>query len=280
MKLPKNPLWPIQPSWKFDGDPGGDPGGGGDPAPHWAGDADHQKWAKEEGFNDSASVVKAHRDLTGKHWAGEDKDLQAYVDKKGIKDAGAAMKVYRDMETKMGTMVGLPGEDATDEDWDKFASKLRPRNVAAYADAAPKGIPEDVYDEGMAAVMKQAAYDIGIPPKLFSSLWSRYWLAVGSQVKDLDDKAAEIKADDEKTMRVAWKKDYDANVELANRAMEKTGLKELFTSLGIASHPLVQTAFHHFSESLEEFKPPDGKGGKKTEEGGEWFAGDYSYLEK
>lgn len=281
MKLPKNPIWPVQASWKFDGE-GGNDGGGGETTPHWAGDAEHQKWASEKGFKDSQSVVKAHRELASRHWAGDDKDQQAYVDKKGVKDAPSLVKMYRELEKKTGTMIGLPAEDANDVDFEKFASKVRGRNIGEYKADLPEGLPEGTYDEGLGEAMKQSAFDVGIPPRMFKQIWGTYWKAVGAQIKELDAKAAEIKAEDEKTMHVKWGKDYDEFNALSDRAQEKMGVKELFEKIGIASHPLVKMAFHQMSEHLEEMKPPDVKGGKGKEESegseGEWFT-DYSDVE-
>ena len=284
MKLPKNPIWPVMASWKFEGDGGGDggDGGGGGEGSHWAGsDVALQTWASDNGFKDAASVAKAHRDLTSKHWAGDDKDLQAYVDKKGLKDAASMTKVYRDMETKMGTMVGLPADDANDVAYEKFASKLRGRNVGEYGGVAPEGLPDGVFDEGLAGAMSQGAFDIGLPSKMYKQLESIFWKAQGAQIAELDAKAAEIKAADEKTMRAAWPGgDYAANTALADRAMEKTGLKDLFTQLGIATHPAVQVALHQMSQYLEEMKPPDSKGGDDSGgEEGAWFT-DYAAAGK
>lgn len=268
MKLPKNPIWPTMASWRFEGE-GGEPGGG--ETPHWAGDADHQKWAAEKGFKDSASVVKAHRELTSKHWAGDNKELQNYVDTKGYKDAASITSAYRDLEKKLGTMIPAPADDANNVDYEKFASKLRGRNLGAYTADLPKDLPEDTYDENLGNAMKQAAFDIGVPPRMFKQLWDQFWKAQGAQLKMLDDEGAKNKAEDEKTMRLKWGKDYDANLELATRAMEKVGVKGLFEQLGIHTHPLLQVAFHQMSEFLGEMKPPDAKDGKEGEEEMGWF---------
>jgi hypothetical protein len=211
---------------------------------------------------------------TGEHWAGEDKDLQSFAETKGFKDGATALTAYRELEKLQGKMVTLPGEDATDDDWDKFTGKLRPRNVGAYADQAPEGLPEGTYDEGIAAVMKQAAHDAGIPPKLFSKLWGKYWETVGGQLADLDTKAAQMRTDDEKTQREAWGTEFDKNLMVAERAMEKTGAKELLMSFGIDTHPVMRNVFHQLGLTLEESQPPT-PGGGDSEEAQAWFT-DYA----
>jgi hypothetical protein len=214
----------MRPWAVFDNEGGEGGGGEGD---HWAGDEDLANFADEKGFKSAADVVKAHKDLTSKHWAGDDKDLTAFADTKGWKDGATALTAYRELEKKMGSMAPIPGADASDEDYEKFAAKLRGRNVGEYADVAPEGLPEDVYDEGLATSMKNAALEAGIPPRMFSKVWGAYWKAVGEQVADLDKKATEVRTEDEKTMRVKWGTDYDSNLALAGRAMEKTGAGNL-----------------------------------------------------
>jgi len=250
MKLLKDPLWPMKAWTVFAIDDDLDAGGGG------GGDD-----------NDTHDTPAAKPSA---HWVGEDKDLQGYVDKKGYKDPASVTSAYRELEKKFGGMTTVPDAKATDDDWEKFAGKLRPRNVGEYADVAPEGLPEDIYDENLSTAMKQAAFDIGIPPKMFSRLWGQYWQSVGDQVKGLDNKATEIKTQDEKTMRVKWGNDYDANTKLADRTLEKTGLKDLFKQFGIDSHPLVLSVFHHLSQHMEEMQPPGAKGGE-PEDKPQWF---------
>jgi len=288
MRLLKNPLWPIMASWRFadgaDGTDGADgaDGGGGGKVSHWAGDDVALKtWADDKGFKDAASAAKAYKESSSKHWVGDDKDLQAYVDKKGLKDAGSVTKIYQDLEKKMGAMIGLPSEDANDVAYEKFAGKLRGRNVGEYAAALPEGLPEDVFDENLAGAIRQGAFDIGIPPKMYKQMEGLYWKAVGAQVKELDEKASEIKGEDEKTMRVKWGSDYDKNMELSGRAMEKTGVKDILKSVGLDTHPVIRMAFHQMSENLEEMSPPDSKGVSdgSGESEGAWYT-DYPEVKR
>lgn len=229
MKLPKHPLWPMLRYAKFEGDGDGDGGGGED---HWAGDL---------------SKDTAYDSIT-----------------KNYKTQEEQFKGHMEAVKKMGTMSGVPDDKSSDEDWDNFTAKTRPRNVGEYKDVAPEGLPEDVYDEDMAGVMKQAAHDAGIPTRLFSKLWGTYWDSVGEQVKGLDEKATEIRTADEKTVRASWGVDYDKNTKMAQSAFEKTGLAELLIGNGMNTHPGMLVLGHHAAIQLEEMAPSGGgdKGGE------------------
>ena len=261
MKLPKNPLWPVQGWWRFaddsDDDGGDDGGGGGEPVVK----------------DDKKAVVKPLA-----HWVGEDKDLQGYVDKKGYKDAASVVKAYRDWEKKQGAMVTLPGVDAKDEDWAKFADKLRPRNAGEYA-IGKLDLPDGARDDAIEAAMDAYAHEQGWPAKWWKAAKTRLFETYGKQIADLDTEATRIKAEDEKTMRLKWGQDYDGNIAMSDRAMQKMGVKELLKQFGIDTHPLVQVAFAQMSGFLEEMKPPDGKGGSEEESKSKWFT-DYSEIKK
>lgn len=210
------------------------------------------------------------------HWAGEDADLQQYADTKGFKGASDALVAYKELETKQGSMVTIPKGDADDEVWEKFTGKLRPRNADAYADKPPEGLPEDTYDETLAAVMKQAAHEAGIPPRSFSKLWGKYWDAVGSQLKELDTKAKEIKDADEKTLRDKWKGDYDANIKISDESMEKNGAMELLKQFGLDTHPVMRHVFHQLALASAEMQPAGG--GSEDETGEKPWHGGYPEL--
>jgi hypothetical protein len=248
----------MKPWAVFQGDD--DPGGGGG---HWLGDdADLKTFVEEKGYKTPADVVKAHKELTS---------LQDWVGKKGYKDAASVATAYREMEKKQGTMVSIPDGKASDEDYEKFAAKVRPRNAGEYNISPPDGLPEDVYDSAFAERIAAKALARGIPKRMFDGLFQDYLSEIGADITQLDAKAAEVKAEDEKTMRLKWGTEYDANIALADRALEKTNLKELFSQFGIATHPLVQVAFQQMAGYLEEMKPPDGKGGAPGGEEDQWF---------
>lgn len=218
-----------------DGDAGGDGGGSGDGGAgetHWAGDL-----SKDATYDSITKNYKSQKD-----------QLVGHIE----------------LAKKIGTMSGIPDDKSSDEDWDNFTAKTRPRNVGEYKDVAPEGLPEDVFDENMAGVMKQAAHDAGIPTRLFSKLWGTYWDSVGAQTKALDEKAAEIRTADEKIVRAKWGVDTEANTKMAQSAFEKTGVAEFLISNGMNTHPGMLVLGHHAAIQLEEMAPAGG-GGKDGE---------------
>jgi len=229
MKLFKHPLWPMLRYAKFEGEGDGDGGGGGEP-----------------------------------HFAGEDADTVGFADTKGWKSGADAVKGYRELEGKIGTMSSIPNDKSSDEDWDSFTTKTRPRNVGEYKDAPPEGLPEGVYDENIASMMKQAAHDAGIPTRQFTQQWNKYWEVIGAQTKALDEKAAEIRAADDKTVRATWLADTEKNTKMAQSAFEKTGVAEFLIANGMNTHPGMLVLGHHASIQLEEMAAAGG-GGKEGE---------------
>ena len=198
------------------------------------------------------------------HFAGKDAGVVSFADNKGWKSGAEAVVGYQELEKKIGTMSGVPNDKSSDEDWDNFTAKTRPRNVAEYKDVPPEGLPEGIFDESMAGVMKQAAHDAGIPTRQFTQQWDKYWETIGAQTKALDEKAAEIRTADEKTVRASWGVDYETNTKMANSAFEKTGVAEFLIGNGMNTHPGMLVLGHHAAIQLEEMAAAGG-GGKDGE---------------
>lgn len=199
------------------------------------------------------------------HWAGDLSKDTAYDSlTKNYKTQEEQFKGHMEAVRKMGTMSGIPNDKSSDDDWDSFTAKTRPRNVGDYKDVTPEGLPEGVYDEGMAGVMKQAAHDAGIPTRQFTQQWNKYWEVVGAQTKDLDEKAADIRTADEKTVRSSWGVDYEKNTKLAASAFEKTGVAEFLIANGMNTHPGMLVLGHHAAIQLGEMEAAGG-GGKGSE---------------
>ncbi len=195
---------------------------------------------------------------------------------KGFKGAGDVINGYRELETKLGTMSSIPDAASSDEDWGKFSDKLRPKDVSSYADVAPEGLPEGTFSENMAKEMKAMAHEAGIPPKLFSKLWGKYWEISGAQIKSFDEKAAEIKTNDSKALRELWKADHDKNDALATRALDKSGVGTVLKDFGLENNPKVREAFKNLANLTEEVITKGGAAPKAGEKS--WFS-TYSYLD-
>ena len=225
MKLPKHPLWPMLRYAKFEGEGEGDGGGGED---HWAGDL-----SKDTAYDSITKNYKTQQD-----------QLNGHIE----------------LAKKIGTMSGIPDDKSSDEDWDNFTAKTRPRNVGEYKDVAPEGLPEGIFDDDMAGVMKQAAHDAGIPTRQFTQQWNKYWEVIGAQTKALDEKATEIRTADEKTVRASWGVDTDKNTKMAQSAFEKTGVAEFLIGNGMNTHPGMLVLGHHAAIQLEEMAAAGGGG--------------------
>jgi hypothetical protein len=151
-----------------------------------------------------------------------------------FKEPLAVGQAYVELEKKLGSAIQVPKADATQEEWGKFFSRIgRPESPDNYE------LPEGSLTDELKARIRKEAYESGATPRTVKAL-------LGAIIDDQAAKAAlsARAAEEQYTKAVsALKKelgdDYDANVELANRALKGLfpGSAQAFVDKGFGSDP-------------------------------------------
>lgn len=205
----------------------------------------------EEGKG-SASPTAA----TGNAGPGEPGNLdwaksKGWVAEDGSVKTEAVFDGYRNLEKKLGTMLSVPGEQATPEERQRFEKALGvPEKAEGYEFKRPESLPADLpYDEAMANRFKQWAHEARLPPSAAQKLHDQY---VGQFAEDLKawdaEQGQKAKAAHEEIVK-AWgdpkSEDYAKNKDAAIRALRSEqfkGLEEELKQSGLLTKDGVYTS--------------------------------------
>ena len=167
----------------------------------------------------------AGSDAGGDWTAGLPDTARGFVQTKGWKSPADLLGSYQNLEKLMGADkagrgVVLPKEDAAPEDWAAFYNRLgRPESPDGYKLPVPDG------DAG--AFAKDAAqwfHEAGLTSKQAEALAARYAEWTGKASESTDAAYEQQAALDVADLKRAWGKEYDAQTELARRAIREAGL--------------------------------------------------------
>ncbi len=154
-------------------------------------------------------------------------------------------------------MVRIPGENASDEEYETFLQKIGvPKDPEGYQLALPTNLPDGLKaDPEMAAWFRDLAYETGLLPGQARTLYEKYNERMielhGVQTQARKD--AVQKADE--ALRNEWKGDYDKNLELARRAQRTfggNGFTTLLEKTGLGNDPEMIKTFHTIGKKIGE----------------------------
>jgi hypothetical protein len=173
------------------------------------------------------------------------------------------VKIIADLRKANGSMVKLPGKDAKPEDIEKYRNAVGAgKDADAYMKAFPaqEGVEPSDVDKALQAKTAEVLLKHNVPVAVAGELGA----AVTELAKSMDAERQRVAdkwhADAKATLRMEWGADYDANVNLANRAIRAFGGQELvdfMSSLGpegraIGDTPEVVKAFGKIGRSMGE----------------------------
>lgn len=170
--------------------------------------------------------------VEAKKWAGED----------GSIDLNKIVEGYKNLETHASKSLKVPGEDATDEDWNKFYSNLgRPEKPDGYEfqlnrEALPEEFP---YDEKSATEFRNWAHEAGLTPKQAQMLHDKFVGYQAGNFTAMTEHRQKAEGDAHRAIVDEWggteSEGYKRNVELASRSIHQLGLTDAFKEGGLLS---------------------------------------------
>lgn len=201
---------------------GGTGVGGGEGAAHPV-----APWSSAEG------VWKVGEGETAQPWFTtiQEPEARAHIEAKGYKNpAELALANYSLTKLQRGdpSVVGLPGEAATPEDWNAFYAKLgRPETPDKYEFKFGEGVKAD---DGMVQFARTAFHEAGLTPRqaqLVADKWNAY---VAEQSQQGQQQSTQQNDQEIAALETKWGGNLEKNKAAGQRAMQALGLSpELVT---------------------------------------------------
>lgn len=158
-------------------------------------------------------------------------EARAHIEAKGYKNpAELALANYSLTKMQRGdpSVVGLPGQNATDDDWKAFYAKLgRPETPDGYDIKFGEGVTAD---EAMVKWGKQTFHEAGLTPKQAQAVADK-WNAFVAEQNATGAASVAQKNDAELAQLTArWGADLDRNKAAGQRVVKTLGLSDEFVS--------------------------------------------------
>ncbi len=170
--------------------------------------------------------------------------------------AGDAYRALVDLKVSSDNSITIPGEGASDEDRAVFLNKLgRPEKPEGYGldkPELPEGMP---YSDEAVQAYRGLAHQVGLNDSQAKSLFELHNKMAIESFKA--DNEARQKAQNEAVegLKKDWGDGYDANIELAKRALKKFGgdnLTKFLDESGAGDNASVLKAFHAIGEAISD----------------------------
>lgn len=195
-------------------------------------------------------------------FSGLSEGTRTWVETKGYKSFDDVAKAAQSAESKLGSSVAMPKEDAPKEEWDKFYTRLgRPETADKYEFSRPEGLPETLpWDSEGEQALKTWAFEAGIPPKQAQTVLNGYAKMQAARAEAAQAAQAEAVSVTHAELTKEWgptdSEGFKQKHQLADRAVKKLGLLEGFQKSGILladgslTNPQIAKAFAAIGESM------------------------------
>ncbi len=183
-------------------------------------------------------------------------DLKGAPSLQDIKDIPSLAKSYVHAQSRMGSSISVPKDDATPEELSAFYTKLgRPSKAEEYKFtevALPEG---SKIDEKLHKDFTGIFHQAGLSQKQADTIRTEF---LKRQAADLSAKVTArntVVAEGQKTLMLKWGDKFEANARVAKQALAKFATPELIAALeetGAGSDPRVVEAFHNIGLRMQE----------------------------
>lgn len=185
-------------------------------------------------------------------------DLKAAKSLQSINSIEDLVKAHVNAQTLIGKRV----EDMTPEQIAAYQQKAgRPETPDGYQLETPEGA-----DENLVGWFKNTAHGLGLPAEQTGKLFAAYNEMVAEKTKAAEVVMQSQAIEDVKSLKREFGPDFDKRAELANRALEEFGGKDLVNVVnqaGLANNPILVKAFAKAGAMLEEGKFVEGNSSGK-----------------
>ena len=185
-------------------------------------------------------------------WLGSiDEGLRENPSLQNIKDVNSLAKVYVDTKSKVGSMISIPGEDATQEDWGKIYDRLgRPESADGYEISMGDDVADDIKET--ISQFKGKAHEFGLSKAQAESMFKWYT----DTEQSINSKAMEAYnaklAGAKDSLQKEWGDKYDEKMNHANIAASHYGLMQELGETGLINSPAMAKLLAEIGANLNE----------------------------
>jgi hypothetical protein len=143
-----------------------------------------------------------------------------------IPDIGTLAKNYVETKSLVGKKgIIQPGENATPEEINEYHAKLgRPESPDKYEFAPPPDMPQEFpYSPDLEQGFRTKAHELGMSNKQAKELFDWYLTSNLEGFQTLTQQTDQGRVEAEKSLKSDWGKDYETNIEAANRVIRQYG---------------------------------------------------------
>ena len=201
-----------------------------------------------------------------KGWRDFITDPEARKQADRFEDLDSFFKANADLRKDLSTRIKVPGEGASEEDIAKFRKAIGvPDKPEDYKISLPEGVEMDEVEQEFFEALKPAAQEANVPAGAFEQFAAKFKEFEQQVLAAAEAENQKFVEEAEAELRKAWGKDYEANRNIGNRAMndmaEKLGRPELIefirhTKLSdgrfIGDHPEMARLFAHLGRRMSE----------------------------
>lgn len=171
-------------------------------------------------------------------WDGlQDAGNRDYAKTKNWATHDDAVKSYREAESRLGTAIVKPADNAPQAEWDAYYGKLgRPATPGEYKYQRPAGVPADFpYQESEMLALNEVAHKAGLTPQQAAAIHDGIVTRAAAQhAAEREAEGTAIEAAHTELVK-EWGdptgETYQRNVELSNRAIRNLGGEPLKAEL-------------------------------------------------
>jgi len=182
------------------------------------------------------------------------KELRDHEALQDVNKPGELANRYVETKQKLDNAVVLPGENATDEELQKFYNKVgRPETPDEYQfDEVPEGLNRD---EEFESWFKQTAHKLGLTREQAKGLFSEYNNLVSQNEQSRQQQRQQQREKAQGELKQELGEEYDTKITQAQRAVSQLGgddLKAALDESGYGDDPRMVKAFIKIAESVSD----------------------------
>jgi len=204
-------------------------------------------YEEEAGTGEGGDAGGAAPADTGDWTSGWDEDVANFVKAKNYQDPQTVARSYMHLQKLHDgspNVVALPTEEAGEEAWNEFYSKLgRPGDPTAY----DPGLPEDAQvDDKLVDWFRNVAFETGLPNDKFQTVvnkWNEFMSERSQEMQDAQAQSIQQSEAEVQALKKEWGKDADGYIAAGQQLVRGAGLDEKTLSqieASIGSAPMVK----------------------------------------
>lgn len=225
--------------------------------------SDPEKETLATGGTPETSTESSQETQTG-NWTENFSDVALKDKMSRYKSGEEVAKAYVSLESKLGNSVEVPGENATQEELDKFYTRVgRPDTSDGYelSTVQSEGIPRSAESD---KIIADRMFQAGYTKKQARELWQFMMDSSSRELQRIKDERTEAMNKASTQLRQDWGAEYDPNIVLMNRSVarfdDKNGTFKQFLNEGSGNDPrqvrFLATVGKSMSEETLEGKHP------------------------